>query len=249
MIVPWRRSGRLSGFVVPVHSAWLRGRLSCPTTSMIPFPDAHDRPARAAALILALPGAALERVRFADVVDRADHLFSSSTWVAADVDRCVPMLQIALPPDEPDPVGRPGDPASSSSTAGCAMLAAVSCASHRADTCSGTDVLVQGFSPPLVAAAGNGDLERVRQLLQSGADPNGQDCDDFVNDQGVVTKQLGFTPLMLAVGHGYLEVAEVLVRAGADPNRATSDGRTAMSFAVESGRPEAVALMRRVGGR
>ena len=123
------------------------------------------------------------------------------------------------------------------------------CASHATnETCSGrSDLFLQGYSPPLVAAAGSGDLQRVKTLLESGADPNGQDCDDLPNAQGVVMKHLGFTPLMLAVGHGYLDVARILIRAGADPNRATSDGRTAMDFALESGRTESIEFMRNVG--
>jgi ankyrin repeat protein len=129
-----------------------------------------------------------------------------------------------------------------------ALVVACTTNSHRTGTCSGTDVLVEGFSPPLVAAAGNGDIERVRRLLRSGADPNGQDCEDVDDGAGAHHKQLGFTPLMLAVGHGYLDVAELLVHAGADPRRTTSDGRGAMSFAMESGRPEAVAFMKRVLG-
>ena len=129
-------------------------------------------------------------------------------------------------------------------------LVAFGCATNKsAETCSGTEVLTQGYSPPLVAAAGNGDLDAVKTLLASGADPNGQDCDDMSDARGVNRKQLGFTPLMLAVAHGYLSVAQLLIRAGAEPNRATSDGHTAMDFAIESGRVEAVDFMRKVGGR
>ena len=130
---------------------------------------------------------------------------------------------------------------------GATMLACAS--AHRLDTCSGTNTLIQGYSPPLVRAAGSGELQNVQRLLNTGADPNGQDCDDFQDADGKIRKHLGFTPLMLAVGHGYLDIAEILIHAGADPNRATSDGRTAMTLAVESGRPEAVAFMRRVGGK
>jgi len=124
------------------------------------------------------------------------------------------------------------------------------CGTYRsAETCSGTEVLIQGYSPPLVAAAANGDLQSVKTLLAFGANPNGQDCDDMSDARGVNRKQLGFTPLMLAVAHGHLSVAQLLIRAGAEPNRATSDGRTAMDFAIESGRVEAVDFMRKVGGK
>jgi ankyrin repeat protein len=64
----------------------------------------------------------------------------------------------------------------------------------------------------LVAAAAEGDTERVAALLRAGADPNAADRD-------------GTTPLYQAAVQGDREVVGLLLEAGADPN-AESLGET-----------------------
>ena len=122
------------------------------------------------------------------------------------------------------------------------------CASNGvARGCSGPEI-VQGYSSPLVAAAGNGSLAEVKMLLSRGEDPNAQDCDEF-GASGEIQTSYGFTPLMMAIAHGYIDVAQALVASGADPAVRTSDGKTAKDFAAESGREDAVQFMRNLEGK
>ena len=62
-------------------------------------------------------------------------------------------------------------------------------------------------------AARNGDLEIVKQLVNSGGDVNG------VADQG-------HFPLYCAAGHGHVETTRYLVEEGADLETQLSDGKT-----------------------
>ena len=122
------------------------------------------------------------------------------------------------------------------------------CASNGvARGCAGPEI-VQGYSTPLVAAAGNGNLAEVKRLLRRGEDPNAQDCNEF-DVSGEIQTSYGFTPLMMAVAHGYIDVAQALVASGADPAVKTSDGKTAMHFAAESGREDAIQFMRNLEAR
>jgi ankyrin repeat protein len=70
-------------------------------------------------------------------------------------------------------------------------------------------------STPLLVAASNDDVARVRQLLKAGADPNARN-------------QLGTTPLLEAAFHSNAEIIKALLDAGADPNAAGADGQTAL---------------------
>lgn len=60
---------------------------------------------------------------------------------------------------------------------------------------------------PLHAAAGRGDVDTVRRLLENGADPN---------DRNMATDQM--TPLHAAAAKGHLETARLLLDNGADPD-------------------------------
>lgn len=78
-----------------------------------------------------------------------------------------------------------------------------------------------------------GDTNRVRELLDQGADPNEPDA-----------AHGNITPLARAAGHGHLEIMELLVQAKADLNRADDDGQTPLHHAVffrgRASQPEAV---------
>jgi len=70
-------------------------------------------------------------------------------------------------------------------------------------------------SPELVSASQEGDLERVKQLVESGADVNS------VGDHGM-GPLLNFTPA----------VTEYLLSKGADPNRQTNEGGHAVLLGI-----------------
>jgi len=82
----------------------------------------------------------------------------------------------------------------------------------------------------------NGDIRRVRELLDSGVDPN------FKN-------RLGTTALMMASAWGYTEIVRLLLEKGADPNIQTRNrvlydfGDTALMFATLEGETETVRLL------
>jgi len=117
-------------------------------------------------------------------------------------------------------------------------------------------------TPPLVAAARDGDAAAVRELVKGGADPNAQygalnwtplmhaihknqigsvkallDSGADVNRTGDYeteprTKQRGVTPLMMAAGYGYTPIVELVLRRGADPTRVDGDGNRALDYAL-----------------
>ena len=71
----------------------------------------------------------------------------------------------------------------------------------------------------ILAAAGHGDLESVRNLLDSGASVN-------------IANHLGYTPLMSAARSYRVKIVSFLLDGGADPGRTTNDGYTALHTAV-----------------
>ena len=75
---------------------------------------------------------------------------------------------------------------------------------------------------PLRNAANNGDRDRVRQLLQDGADP------DAPNKNGV-------TALQLAIGNQHHDVVAVLVDAGANPFQRVGQVLSPIAMASSSG--------------
>ena len=71
----------------------------------------------------------------------------------------------------------------------------------------------------LIEACSTGNLEKVNNLLEAGADPN----------------QIGRyqeTPLHWAIDRGYLDIAELLLKAGADPNQADILEETSLHYAA-----------------
>ncbi len=83
---------------------------------------------------------------------------------------------------------------------------------------------------PLQQMAGDGDLEKVKELLSKGTDVNSRDV-------------LGSTPLMFAANGGNLEVCKVLIENKADVNAKNKDGVTALMFASSSGDLPVVQLL------
>ena len=117
----------------------------------------------------------------------------------------------------------------------------------------------------MAEAAMRGDLGRVRELLERGADPNEAQPDgmsglhwaaqrgdaamaDLLLDAGAsvaaVTRLGSYTPLHLAAEGGYGAVVEQLLEAGADPAARTSTGgATALHLAAGAGSGEAVTAL------
>ena len=74
----------------------------------------------------------------------------------------------------------------------------------------------------IAAAARDGDLEKVRELINGGADVNSPQSD-------------GTTPLLWAAYHSYPEMVSALIDAGADPNAANRFGVTPLLQASRYG--------------
>jgi len=83
-------------------------------------------------------------------------------------------------------------------------------------------------------AALNGQIDKVRSLLEAGVDPNCR------------TKN-GYTALMGAALEGHGAVVELLLQAGADPNIRYIDDRTALFGAVHQGHVEVVEILLQKG--
>jgi hypothetical protein len=86
--------------------------------------------------------------------------------------------------------------------------------------------------PPLVEAARSGDVKRVRQLLDGGADVNA-----FGNQRT--------TALMAAAEAGREDVARLLVERRADANLRNAKGQTAAELAEASGHKSLRGLLER----
>jgi hypothetical protein len=82
----------------------------------------------------------------------------------------------------------------------------------------------------LPRAAREGDLARLRSLLDSGADPNRRDGN-------------GNSPLVEAVAAGHAAAARLLLAAGASPNFTSSGGRTPLIEAAIGGRIEIARML------
>ena len=79
-------------------------------------------------------------------------------------------------------------------------------------------------------AVKKGKIEEIKELLQSGEDPNTQDND-------------GVTALMMASVKGYLEIVKLLLENNTDPNTQDNDGVTALMLASVERYPEIIKLL------
>jgi len=83
----------------------------------------------------------------------------------------------------------------------------------------------------LLNACKDGDLEKVKQLLEEGADVNVKD-------------EKGRTALMFASWYGHKKVVKQLLEKGADVNaREYKDGETALMWAAAKGDKKVVKLL------
>ncbi|XP_046741311.1 BRCA1-associated RING domain protein 1-like isoform X2 [Diprion similis] len=83
---------------------------------------------------------------------------------------------------------------------------------------------------PLHKACLKRNIERVRSLLEAGADPNTQD-------------NAKWTPLFEAVSYGYYEICKLLLEAGAHPDTPVEQNRTALHAAVNCNDIEMIKLL------
>ena len=88
----------------------------------------------------------------------------------------------------------------------------------------------------LIEAAENGQTEKVKTLLEAGANVNAK------NNYGV-------TALMSAVGKGQTETVQALLDAGADVNDKTEMGVTVLMVAVMNGHTEIAELLKQAGAK
>ncbi|HEY2022423.1 ankyrin repeat domain-containing protein [Paraburkholderia sp.] len=116
---------------------------------------------------------------------------------------------------------------------------------------------------PLALAAEHGDLSKVQQLVQEGADISAKDTKGLdalsyaiINERPEVVSYLltrganantengsGITALIIAATVGDLAIVETLYEYGVEINRATKDGITPLMAAVASDNAETAALL------
>ena len=99
------------------------------------------------------------------------------------------------------------------------ILAALACASCR---------------PALHKAVQDRDVDRVRELLNDGAD---------VNVRNANKGRLQYTPLHWAAHYGHLEIAEILISRGADLDAEDPSYSTPLYLAAEQGHPKVVEFL------
>ena len=129
--------------------------------------------------------------------------------------------------------------------------------------------LGQAPDATLGKAARQGDLARLKSLLDSGADPNRRDANGrtalveaVAGGQAAAARALlaagahpnltssgGRTPLIEAAIGGHVEIARLLIAAGADVNLAERGAGSALEAAEREGYTEMAALLRRSGAR
>ncbi len=99
-----------------------------------------------------------------------------------------------------------------------------------------TQQVAGNLSDEFIMAASQGDVEKVKYLIQAGAN---------VNASAPSTSQVpaGITPLMLAAAKDHINVAKILLSEGANPNQTDNGGGTAIIYAVWKGHVDIVELL------
>jgi len=92
------------------------------------------------------------------------------------------------------------------------------------------------LNEPMASAASQGDIDRVRELLDRGASPDSWGP-DFVS-----------TALISAADRGHADVVELLLSKGADPSLCDSKDVSPLQHAREHGHEDIVALLIKAGG-
>lgn len=100
----------------------------------------------------------------------------------------------------------------------------------------------EGFAPGpptarLIEAAGIGDTDTVRALLDEGIDINARN------------EVFGHTALIVAARLGYTDTVRVLLEKGADVNATDKYGTTALHWAEKNGHKDIVKLLREAGAQ
>lgn len=90
-----------------------------------------------------------------------------------------------------------------------------------------TEPVMSDMNHALFTAIAAGDVERIPELIDAGADVN-------------ATRADGWTPLMAAAGQGHPDIVRELLATGADPRARTLDGWTPLLAALEGGNEEVV---------
>lgn len=119
----------------------------------------------------------------------------------------------------------------------CGLLVAVlslqGCSSSGIEANLGIETVPA--ATPLMKAAGEGDLDRVHELVELGAPINSR------APQG--------TPLSRAAEEGHDEVVWYLLRQGAEPDLASSDGLTPLMVASQEGNDRIIRMLMKAGAR
>jgi ankyrin repeat protein len=91
------------------------------------------------------------------------------------------------------------------------------------------------LNEPMVSAVSDGDIVRVRELLDQGASPNGYGI-DYVEPA-----------IVAAAEGGFVEIVQLLLSRGADPQTRDHKGRTALACARERGYKEIEIMLLEAG--
>jgi ankyrin repeat protein len=103
-------------------------------------------------------------------------------------------------------------------------------------------LVLAGCAPTLHKAVKYGDADRVRKLLDAGADVNGRNSSKAVKLLRGGTP-LQYTPLHWAAYIGDREIAELLISRGAELDAENPDSSTPLYLAAEQGYPEVVKFL------
>ncbi|XP_022611668.1 ankyrin repeat domain-containing protein 39 isoform X2 [Seriola dumerili] len=114
-----------------------------------------------------------------------------------------------------------------------------SCCSHQVSSPSVYQTLSEmDFERGIWSAAVDGNLERVKSLVQKGTDPNLRDSSGYT-----ALTPGGATPLHRSAYCGHLDVVRLLVHHRADPILCDDDGASPLHKAAERGHEEVCQLL------